>query len=223
MLQFIYESFSLFIALSAGIYAYRYMSSFARTLFFQLLVWIFFYLVSYLITLYQIQSQLVQNNQWIFNIYIILETLLLSIASYRYLQDAGSKYLAFTLYGLFLLVMLAQLSMAGYSGFANYGVAIAGILVTILYTLILYRQFTVDTSSKIRTPEIWAGIGLVIYFACDVPYFSLFSYLNTYHLKLSSFLFHVITDVLANIRYLLLAVTFWLIGRKAVTAKIKGS
>lgn len=214
MLQIINESFSLALAFGAGIYAYSYMNKFTRILFLQLLSWILLFIFSHILTALQDPNKM--NNQWLFNIEVPLELLLLNIAACYLLKDMLSRYLSLTLYALFLITMVLQLKLSGPGVFINYAVVASGINVTVLYTIILYRKFKSDPSSWKKSPEVIASIGLIIYFACCVPYFSLFNYLNTYDLKLSKKLFHMITDVLANIRYVCLAIAFWLVRKNSL-------
>lgn len=216
MLQIINESLSLTIALGAGIYAYSYMNSFTRTLFLQLITWIPLFIFSHILTAFQDSSSM--NNQWIFYIQIPLELLLLTIAACYFLKDKFIRYLSMILYAFFLLVFLIQLSHLKPRQFINYAVVAAGINVIILYTFILYKKFKSDPLSWKKSPEVIASIGLIIYFACNVPYFSLFNYLNTHAPLLSERLFHIVTDTLANIRYLCLAVAFWLCRKNNLAA-----
>ncbi|MCW3103305.1 MAG: hypothetical protein JWO09_1745 [Bacteroidetes bacterium] len=218
MVSIINEALSLSIALSAGIYAFRYMNRFTRILFYQLITWICFYLGSYALTTYQENSNIEPNDHWLLNIHLLLEALWLTVAAYNYSNAKTRKSLALILYGVFLIVFTIQVSVSGFSCFANLGMAAAGLMITILYLFILYDAFRSKAGLWYTSPEIWACIGLVIYFACNVPYFSLFTYLNDHYPILSGRLFSVITDVLANIRYFFLAIAFFIAARtKAVS------
>ncbi len=213
MQQLLYEATSQLIALAAGICSFHYMDKFMRMLFYQLVTWQVIYWCSRAYTAYQQSMGLEMNNHWIFNIQIPLELLLLIIATCYFFKDKLSQRLAIISYTLFLLTVILQLKLSGPTAFISYGVVVAGIIVTTLYTLILYKQFHSDHLAWIQSPVIWASTGLVIYFACNIPYFSMFDYLNTKHAALSEKLFHFITDVLANIRYLFLAIAFWLLRK----------
>ena len=218
MLQFINEALALTIALGMGIYAYSYMNKFTRTLFFQLVAWIIIYLFSRGLTIYQSIHNVTMNDQWIFNIQIPLELLLLTMAACYFLKDKLSRYLALTLYILFLIIILLQFKISGPEVFINYGMVASGFSITVLYSMILYRKFKSGSPYWKQSPELWASLGLIIYFACNIPYFSLFTYLNSHHPALSTKLFLFITDVLANIRYIFLAVAFWMVRKHKVIA-----
>lgn len=211
--QILYEATSLVLALTIGIFAYPYMNIFLRMLFFQLVIWIPFYIVAYLLTYYQKSYGLTEDNQFIFNIHSSIELFMLLTASAILLNDKMSKYLAGILYILFAITLLLQVSFSGTSVFANYAIAASGFAITILYILIIYKLLKTNPSALKYSPEVWASLGLIIYAACNVPYFTMFHYLNKHHLELSAKLFHIITDVLANVRYLLLALAFWLVWK----------
>ena len=214
MFQLVNESLSLTLALGAGMYAYSYMNTFIRTLFLQLVIWIFFFVFSHILTAFQDSTNM--NNQWVFYIHIPLELLVLNIAACYFLKDKLFRYLSISLYSIFMVILLFQLSHLKPREFINYAVVASGINVTVLYTFILYKKFKSDPASWKRSPEVIASIGLIIYFACNVPYFSLFNYLNAHYPALSFKLFHMITDVLANVRYLCLAVAFWLVRKNSL-------
>lgn len=211
--QVLYEVISQLLSVAAGIYAYPYMTKFIRLLFFQLIAWQAVYLSSHAYTAYQHSIGLEMQNHWIYNIQVPLELLFLTVAACYFLKDALSRHLAIILYIIFLLTVALQLKLSGTDHFINYGMVVAGIIVTILYSQVLYRKFNSDHLSWKRSPEIWASTGLIIYFACNIPYFSMFDYLNVKHPALSEKLFHFITDVLANIRYLFLAIAFLLVRK----------
>jgi hypothetical protein len=216
MLQLINESFGLLLAFGMGIFAYPYMNNFTRILFFQLVTWLMIFTVSYILTTYQHHQRLNMSNQWLYNIEMLVEFSLLVLAIHYLFADKFVLYLSGSLYSLFLIVLFAQLKASGLSSFANYALAASGLTVTILYTLLLYRKFKTDPSSLKKSPEVIASIGLIIYFACNVPYFSLFNYLNVHYPDLSKKLFHMITDVLANVRYVCLAIAFWLVRKNGL-------
>lgn len=218
MLQLINESLCLILALGAGIYTYSYMNKFTRALFFQLVIWILFLITAYILTTYQYKHGYSMNNHWLYNIAMPIELLLLTMAIRYFFNNKLINYLSIILYCIFLGVFFFQLKISGLFVYFNYALAVSGLAVTILYTFILYKKFKSDPLSWKKSPEVIASIGLIIYFACNVPYFSLFNYLNNHYPDLSLKLFHMITDVLANVRYGCLAIAFWLVRKNSLAA-----
>ncbi len=209
--QILYEATSLVLALIMGIFAYPHMNKFMRILFFQLLVWILFYITGYAFTYYQATLGLSEDNHVVLNIYISLEFLFLITATSYLITDKISRSLNVILSIFFAGTLVLHIIFSEIFVFANYAVAMSGFSITILYTLVLYKYLKSDPSALRHSPEAWVSLGLVIYAACNVPYFTMFHYLNKHHPELSEKLFHIITDVLANIRYFSLALAFWFV------------
>ncbi|MCW3086428.1 MAG: hypothetical protein JWP12_3794 [Bacteroidetes bacterium] len=222
MLQIINECLSLIFVLSAGIYSSRYMNKFYRTLFIQVIIWVVFYLFSYVVTGIQKYQHIEHlNDHWVMNIHIFFETFLLSLAAYFYFSNKKIKNLIMLLFLFFSLFYCFRFVLNGIMEFDGYVVVVESMCVTTMYLLIMYQSFSGNNTNIIESVEFWACIGIVIYFSCCVPYFGLFNYLNIHYLKLSAFLYHVITDVLANVRYFSLALAFWLIRRKQINLPYK--
>lgn len=217
MLQVINEALSLTLATAIGFRHYRLMSPFFKALFMQLIVWDFFYLFSYAITIRLSEYGLTPNNSWWLNAHMPFETGMLALAAYAYFDEKKPKYLLLLLYAIFLCACILLLSMNYIDRYNNYAAMLQGLLITLFYSVILYRVFTDPGFSWQQHPEIWVCTGLIIYFACNTPYMSAFNYLNKFHRGTSLILFRIITDVLANIRYFLLAFAFWQLRRQAVS------
>jgi hypothetical protein len=214
ILQLINEAGSLILALGTGIYAYSYMNKFMRALFFQLLVWILFFIAAYAITLYQRSHGMKTNNTQLFNIAVAVEFLILTVAVSVFFKNRILKYLVLLSYVIFLISICLQMKFSKSDDFINYAMTSGSIIMTIFFIVILYKKFKSDPILWKYSPEIWASIGLILYFACNVPYMSILPYLNETSPDMSTSLFHYITDNLANVRYLLLALAFWLVRKK---------
>jgi hypothetical protein len=208
--QFLYEATSLALALATGIFAYPFMNRFMRMLFFQLIVWIFFYLSGYAVTYYQETHHIQKNNTWVYNIAVPVEFLILTIAVSVFSKDKMSKYLVLSSYVIFLASIYLQMSFYKSGHFANYAMVSGSIIMTVLFVWIIYIKFTSDLPFRIYRPEVFACLGLIIYFACNVPYISIMPFLNENSPEESKSLFNNIIDNLANFRYLLLSIAFLL-------------
>jgi hypothetical protein len=215
--QILYEATSLALALITGIFAYLYMNKSMRMLFFQLIFWILVYMLGYVITNYQKTNNMPMNNQWLFNLYIPIEFLMLTIAVYYFISDKLIRYFISASYVVFLLLVAYQISSSGSEKFIHYSMAIGGIIMTSLFILILYKKFSSDPESWKYSPEVWSSLGLIIYFACNVPFISSLSYLNEKSPETSKTLFHYVTDNLAIIRYGMLAIAFLLVRKNKST------
>lgn len=211
VIQIINEILCPLTAFALGLLACREMKSFHRYLFFALLFWIILYVMSYNITITQKHQGTSPDNQWLFNLNTLVECSLLTFAASLYL---GKRFnvLVVVLYVFFFVSFLVGLLFVSFMKFNNYLYVAEALLMVVLYLIILYKTYNEPSIPRImKNPDFWISAGLLVYFTCSIPYFSLFSYLNEKHPYLSGKLFSLITDVLANVRYLCLAIAFWLI------------
>ncbi len=222
MLQVIKESAFLFLAFGIGVYTFKKLDLFYKVIFFQVVMAVAVYLSSYAITLYQRKNGLQLNNQWLFNVYVFLEAILLIVAGLIYFEKRKVRLSIMVCLILFLLVFWYQILTMGSTHFANYALIAEGVILILIYFAILYTQFSVPSFSWRASPEFWLCIGLIVYFGCNVPFMSMIHYMNLHYPKLNELLFHFITDVLGNMRYFFVTISFWLFFRQH-TMKVKVS
>lgn len=213
-LQVLKESFGLFLALGVGIFAVRQLNLFYRLIFAQVVWYVLVYAGSYAITIYQSMSGAELNNQWLYNLYFPVECALLSMAGIIFFQNRQATLRITIAYFIFLTAFLWQLASMDFRGFANYGVVAEAALLVVIYLMILYSKFITSDFHWRSSPEFWLCIGIAMYFACIVPYFSMINLLNRTNGQLNQFLFYLINEVLGNVRYLFTAVSFWLFVRR---------
>lgn len=199
------------LAILFGILAYRYLGIFMRLLVLQVVVWSFFYAGSYIITWYQEWHNKPIDNQGFMNIHLLVETGLLLVASRFALPKTLRTWIPAGAFLLFLSVFFFQGWKLGFGVYLNYADVTACLLVTLVYSFVLY-QFGQQVN---RTAEKWACLGILLYFACSVPYVSLMHYLEHKTPEINTFLYYLISGVLANIRYLTLALACWIVYRSA--------
>lgn len=204
---------SLLIALAFGLYAIRWMNSLQRIFFIQLLEYIFITILSYLA---QLIPGMHKNNQWVYNLAIPIETGLLCWGAYEYFKSYKAKFLVWIGFIIFFIVFIVDLIAVSPLVLSTHGLVAEGIVLIVPYLLLIYRQFTTQNATWKHSPELWISLGIVLYFGGSLPYLSLFNYLQTYHPKVNLYLLSFIDIGLSNVRYLLLAVGFWLVRRNAI-------
>lgn len=204
------ESIALLVALFAGLLVFKHLNFLWRLLWLQAFLYFIVIITSYAVTLYQRDHHIPYNNQWVYNISMLIENTLLFFVASKYLEKRIHKMALLLMILPFYLVFCCQFYMNSFLTFANYAYAVSGISVSMLYSIVLYFYFTNKNVRVFRSPEIYMSIGLVLYFACSVPYISLFAYLQKYFPHLTIFLFDYIIDFLSNLRYVLLALAFLL-------------
>jgi len=217
MLSLFAEVFCLSCALCSGMLAFRYMDRFFRVLLLQVAVWSVFYAIAHLITLYQQVQHRPIDNQWLLNIHLILETGLLLVAARFALPGPRGKVLTGGAFGIFLVVLGLQSFRQGFGIYLHYADVSACLILTTVFSGVLFTVGQRSSKGYRNVPEKWACLGILIYFACSVPYVSMMHYLEVKNPAVNSFLYHLISDLLANFRYLLLAFAFLLIYRTATS------
>jgi len=215
MLQAILESAFLLVAFGVGLYSYKTLNLLYKVIFYQVVIAVMVYVASYAITTYQRSLKIPENNQWLFNVYVLLEAVLLMTAAWIFFRERKLAWLIAVGFLIFLLAFLYQVYDSGFFQFVNYALVTEGILIVVFYLIILYIRFTSPGYIWYRSPEFWLCIGVTIYFAGIVPFYSMLKYLYTHHQKLSGILFHLINDVLGNVRYLCIALSFFLFFKQA--------
>lgn len=198
-----------------GIYAFRYLNFLYRIFFFQLIPPLLIFILGSVLNYIANIDNVRPNNQWLYNLYMPVETYFLAWSAYEYFKSKKRTILIFIGYVIFLGVFIAELFIKGISVFANHGYIAESALLLVIYLLILYNYFTNHNNNWKRSPIVWISIGIVLYFGGAVPYLSLMHFLQDNHPRLNLFLFQFIIEGLANVRYLLLALGFWLIRRNA--------
>jgi hypothetical protein len=216
MLQLFIEIFSLFIALLTGIFAYRYLNAFFRLLFWQLIAWIAFYTLGYVVTIAQTLQGKPADNQWLMNIHLLVESGLLLAAARVSFSGKRLKTAALIVFGLVLAVFTFLSFRQGITVYFHHADVAVCIIVTVFYLGLLFHFNFRPPGKGGYFPEKLASTGILAYFACSVPYVAFMGYLQRHDPGLNSVLYHLINDVLANLRYLSLAFAFWSAGRQAV-------
>jgi hypothetical protein len=216
LLQLFYELGSLLIAFCIGIYAFKRMNTFFRLAFFQLSFWLLCYSLSYIVTLYQRQNGLPMNNQWLMNLHLIGETMLLITAAFVQITEKPMKIFVGCAFLAFLVILIIQLITNGIVHYLNAMDVSECVIMTMLFGYILYKAIIDRKKDNRNRAVVLLSIGLLIYFACSVPFMALIQLIQQRDPNASALLFHVISDVIANLRYLFLAAAFWVISRPTI-------
>jgi hypothetical protein len=213
MIKILNEFTGVTIAFILGLYALKYLNLLYRIFFFQSLSYLILLLLSYAV---QYIPNMQHRNEWLFNLYMPIETGLLTWGFYEYFKAKKEKYIAWIGYAIFLILLITELSIKGIRDFSNHGYIAECFLIVMAYMAVIYVVLTNQNTMWRYLPELWISIGLVFYFGGAMPYLSLIRYIQESHPKINVFLFRFITVGLANLRYLLLALGFWLIRRNAL-------
>lgn len=204
----------MYAAFAVGCLSFLQLNRFQRLLFAQVAIAVPFYFLSHFVVFYQRSHGLPLNNLWLHNLYIPIECLLLCLAAYTRLSKSWEKLLLLLFFLIFCVVCLFDYLRTDHTTWFEWSFYTESLFVVISFSYLLYQtihQFPGEWKFK---ADFWIILGLLIYFAADSPYILMFNYLNAQAKELNDLLFNVINNFLANLRYLLLALGFWLAIRE---------
>jgi hypothetical protein len=151
-----------------------------------------------------------RSNQWLLNIYLILEIWLIGFVAYNLL----SEYRRAVTVALVLLTALWGYFIwnSGIAIFANKLMIAEGLVFLAMFLLVLFKT-TVKKEPFFSLPETWLSISILIFFAGTLPIMGMVNYLNTVSPNQASTLYYI-TNIVCIMRYGLAAFSFLLFGRK---------
>ncbi|MBE2288234.1 MAG: hypothetical protein IAE95_01670 [Chitinophagaceae bacterium] len=153
----------------------------------------------------------------VFNIFMLLDTLLLLLASTS-LQESNIKYKLKKIYLLtFLFVWVVSVARFGINTFANFAFAVGGLCVTLNY---LYTVFLNETANdrKLAIPVRMLSFALIIYHCGTFTFFIALPYLMNestpeYILDINTWL--------DSLKYLMIAFSFYLFKSNGQSSKMQ--
>lgn len=197
----------LSVAIIIGTYRYRYLDRFFLVLFLQACLAMVFLIGAH------VSLHYFSTNHWIYNIYLPLEILFVLCAATFLFRRAIILRVFLPASALFLVVYAAEITLDGFLLLANMTLALGGIMLVVIYLLILFQGMRAAKGSTHMMRQLWACLGIALYFAGNVPFMALFHQLQNYDPNLVNSLFYI-TEFLANARYALLCISFYQIGRQ---------
>ncbi len=215
MSRILIESMSLMLAAGLGLFVYNKMNRFQRLILFLLLTWVVSYVLSYVVTTYQVGRGLTLNNVPVHNITVFISVSILSLAGYDLIQSLRLKKIIQVLYAIFICIYIWCIYDGGFWAFATHAFFAECFIVLAIYAFVLYQKLHEQNGRWYSSPEVWISLGLILYYSCVVPLMSVREYLIKENIQLSIFLFYLINDGFANVMYLFIAVGFYLIHKQA--------
>lgn len=212
LINIIQQSAMFSLAFATGIIFLRRLNLVYKLILLLLFINIVNYSASHFVLLYQTTHHIPKNNIWLFNIYSLVECLMLVLIGQKYLNKHPAGRIAIWSFGVVIIVFTVEIVQRGISTFTNYSACIQALLIMYIYLVVFYQRFMSGDNSRAALADKSFCLGTLLYFACMVPYMSLLNYLQSKDSALNATLFASIVLVLENIRYLLTAVAFYLYG-----------
>lgn len=154
------------------------------------------------------------DNVWIYNIYMIADCCLLSLAAF-YLLNKSNRLLFCTVILTFLIFWLNAVWIGGIKTFAKNAFIIYSIHLVIQYITIMYRELVKYKGRLYKFSLLWICAGLVIFYSCIIPYLSKIELQSKLSHAQKQFL-HILIDILNQLRYVFIAIGFFFhfLGKK---------
>ncbi len=196
MLTTIFILLTIFIAFAIGSFRFSLMSSPLKLITIQLGI----SLVVQTIGLYLMQNGML--NEWLFNVYIPIEIWFLGGAALIYLNNNAQKSVLSALLIFATIVWLFQIYNNGIEQFAVWTLLTQSLILVLAYTTILFQLLrTQDKDSFIiKKSTFWIAISIIIYYGCNIPFFSFLQHLIEVDKNSAKLLFQI-NSVLCLIRY----------------------
>lgn len=155
-----------------------------------------------------------KNNYPLYNLYILIEAiLLLGCLGLRFKHSKRHLLLLSLSLSAFLAFWLVAI-IRDFGAFANYAAICENILLLIWYLHVLYESVITD-GAKLKNHMLWLCFGIIIYAGSLIPYLCLMYYANDNYPALNKTLGNIII-VLENTRYLSTAIALFLYRRSSL-------
>jgi hypothetical protein len=213
--EFLFMELTKIVPIVIGVYFFKQLPAPYRLVLYHL------FLVSICeITGYYLTVTTDKTNSWVFNfLWLLPELLLMGIAGRGLIQAKSMKNVATILMLIGIVIWIVNIYKTGINQFANWTFIYISIMLIVIYLNVLFNSIFNGTN-LVRSPAFWLSVSVILYFSCALPYFGLFQYLNTTSRSLAKGLFYI-NEILILIRYPMVAVSFYLLGKQGLPAKQK--
>ncbi len=147
-------------------------------------------------------------NVWMYNLYLPLDCGLLLLAAYYFHKARRVIYLSG--FAIFLTVWVYFLLKNDINYFQQVSYAIDSLLLLGFYLYVLYCKVIGYRGSVTTLPFFWLSLGILLFYGCNAPYFFMLDRLTLVCSREESNYVEAILKILSNIRYLLIAYSFFL-------------
>ncbi|MEZ5172156.1 MAG: hypothetical protein R2850_01250 [Bacteroidia bacterium] len=161
------------------------------------------------IAAYYCMSTWNSNNEFIYNLYMLFEFILISGAIYYSINHITiKKIIKFLLIAFPIVVLLSYIKLE-FTRLNHLALVINFILLSVFN--LIYLVFPDYRDPKSVQPMLWVSIGHVVYFLGVTPYFTGREFIIENWPEMADTLFDYINNMLAVLRYLLIALGFALL------------
>lgn len=152
-------------------------------------------------------------NVWLYNCYLLMDCTIMLYAGFLLMGKRNAGHILCG-YGFFLSCWVFEILKRPLNTFFTYTFIINAILLTAVYLIVLYKTAMAHKGPIGTLPEFWLSLGIMIYYACNLPYFSVITslYEKCSRQAGNPLFFSLITS--NNIRYIFITVSLILFATK---------
>lgn len=192
-----------------GAYHFKQLSFPFRILYFQVCIALVIEIIGAYIALV-----LREHNIWLFNTYLLFETGLVLTPAILLLNNPKLKKAAWALLATSPLAWIVNVYHTGIHSIANWHFLTYCIIAIITYLFLLFDSGIFNGKKLRQQPVFWIALSALVYFACMIPYKGFETYLFANDMKMARTLFNINAG-LGFLRYLFLAISFYILGNEA--------
>jgi hypothetical protein len=154
-----------------------------------------------------------ENNLWLFNSYWLFELLIGSIIGFNLQKNTQSRKLIPPIALIAAVSWGINIFKAGFLSYATWAIATICVILVLIYLGVLFRVLF-SSQNIFKQADFWLSVSILMFFGCNIPFYSLFNYLYSENPVLLDRLFDIVL-VLNFIRYPLVAFSFYLHAKEA--------
>lgn len=148
-------------------------------------------------------------NHGMYNVYMIADCGLLMLAGF-FLLKKYNHYFFIAGFTVFLLIWTWSALSHGLAYFAQLAFVVYSLMLVIIYIMVLYNEALIFKHSLYKFPALYLCSGIILFYACIIPYFSTFKLQANLTSAQQQFLHLLVLDVLDQLRYIFTAIGFFL-------------
>lgn len=157
------------------------------------------------------------NNAWLYNIYLLVEVILLTIAAVNFTKSTKLNrifLLSATLVSSYWIYLFVTKQ---HNQLFNWFIIISAFLSLSMYIIVLLDNAIFSQKNLVHQPLFLLGSSIIIYYACIIPLFGVINYLleNSYAYARKLYYINQSVNIL---RYSLVVIALYLYGRQATHA-----
>ena len=198
--------FSEFVACLLAVLTFSKLDTFSRIIALQVCIAFVVEFAGWQMT----QSE--QKNGWLYNLYMPIEFSLLFLATSLFYKSR-IRYGMIILLIFYWLFWTVEIFNNSIENFAVKTYVIGAFILVIGYFFVLNKS-TRSRSSLLSQRNFWFAIGIILFFFCIIPLFSMYDYIVVNSNKFQMYLLSNLMKVFYHFRYLCTAIGFIIVFRE---------